>query len=137
MFIHRDLNYDTKKRIPLNNEKSGNTSYKNQIQLANLLGDLNGHHSRWKPTKDPSPKSCSKTLHAIRNNNNDNLCLATPFDPPAYLNGYTSATSTIDLIFCSHHYLPLTKIMAMVDLGSNHTMILSKIEIIAEKQQIG
>ena len=136
MFIHRDMNYKIKQLISLKNVKSGNTSYNNQIHLTTLLGDSNERHPRWEPTKNPLQNSCSKTLHTIRNNN-DNLCLATPFDPPTYLNGYTGATSTIDSIFCFHHYFPLTKTLAMVDLGSNHTAILSKIEIIPEKQQIG
>ena len=63
--------------------------------------------------------------------------LATPPNLPTYTNGYTGSTSTIDLIFCSPQYFPLTNTLTLADLGSDHTPILSTIEITPEQQQLG
>ena len=70
---------------------------------------------------------------------NNSLCLATPPYLPTHTYGYEydAKTSTIDLMFCPNHYLPLVNTMTMVDLSSDHTPIIHTIEIYPEQEKIG
>ena len=85
-----------------------------------IMGDFNGHHPLWEPQKNPTPNLTGRTIYNLLDEN-ISLCLATPPNLPTHTYGFGGETSTIDLIFCPRHYLPLINTLAMADLGSDHT----------------
>ncbi|CAL4134526.1 unnamed protein product, partial [Meganyctiphanes norvegica] len=101
-----------------------------------IVGDFNGHHPLWEPLKNTASNYTGRTLYDLFNEN-INLCLATPPNLPTHTYGYNADTSTIDLILCPQHYLPIVNAMTMADLGSDHTPILNTIELYPEQQKLG
>ena len=101
-----------------------------------FLGDFNGHHPLWEPAKNPTPNTCGRALeHLIADN--ANLCLATPDNLPTHTDDHTGETSTIDLVFCSRHYLTQFNVLTLADQGSDHTPLLNTVEIKLDTQILG
>ena len=42
-----------------------------------IVGDFNGHHHRWEPTKNPVPNTCGRSIVKLLEEH-ENLCLITP-----------------------------------------------------------
>ena len=101
-----------------------------------ILGDFNAHHPLWEPINNTPSNYTGRTLYNLINDNNT-ICIATPPNLPTHTYGYNADTSTIDLILCPPHYLPLVNTITMADLGSDHTPLLNTIEIYPDHQKVG
>ena len=104
--------------------------YKKQLtEKYIIVGDINAHHPQWEPKRNAISNGSGRTINSILNNINNNIALATPDDLPTYTNSYSGETSTIDLVFCPPELLHMFHILTLADLGSDHTPILSTIQI--------
>lgn len=73
-----------------------------------IIGDFNGHHPLWEPSKRHNINSingCGRALHELLIEM-INLSLATPPDLPTYINPHSGKQSTIDLQFCPPRCCP-------------------------------
>ena len=106
--------------------------YKTQLnEKYFIVGDFNSHNSLWEPTNNPRTNNSGKAIQEIINENND-IALITPPDLPTHVDDRTGETSTIDLQFCSPHYIGLSDVLTLGDIGSDHTPLLITVAVKAD-----
>ena len=102
-----------------------------------IVGDMNAHHSLWEPLKNGGSNQSGRILFDILQEDNNDICMATPPNLHTYTNSHTGEKSTIDHILCNNNMLPLISIKTLAGMGSDHMPIQSEVTISVDNTQRG